>query len=230
MATVWPIVPVPDDGDDDDKDDDDDGCGAIGGMRIGRRHRSTRRKPTLVPLCPPQIPHDLTRARSWRLTRLSYGTACRGTRVLILTGGDVERALKRFFPSFSHYYNFLESSTTYRLQSPFFITGLLCMLDKYHTILTVIISSSYWFGHVCFRPQQFSCSNPGSVKNFLHDVQTGSGAHRTSYSMGTVGSFSGVKRPGREADHSPPASAEVKKMWIYISTPTYAFMAQCLIS
>jgi hypothetical protein len=26
-----------------------------------------------------------------------------------------------------------------------------------------------------------------------------------------------VKRPGREADHSPPASSEVKKMWIYIS-------------
>jgi hypothetical protein len=35
----------------------------------------------------------------------------------------------------------------------------------------------------------------------------------------------GVKRPGCEADHSPPASAEVKKMWIYTSTPLYAFMA-----
>jgi hypothetical protein len=35
----------------------------------------------------------------------------------------------------------------------------------------------------------------------------------------------GVKRPGREADHSPPASAEVKKMCIYGSTPQYAFMA-----
>jgi hypothetical protein len=32
-------------------------------------------------------------------------------------------------------------------------------------------------------------------------------------------SFPGVKRPGREADHSPPTSAEVKKMWIYTSTP-----------
>jgi hypothetical protein len=40
----------------------------------------------------------------------------------------------------------------------------------------------------------------------------------------------GVKRPGHEADHSPPTSAEVKKMWIYTSTPTYAFMAYCLIS
>jgi hypothetical protein len=38
----------------------------------------------------------------------------------------------------------------------------------------------------------------------------------------------GVKRPGREADHSPPANAEVKKMCIYTSTPPYAFMAYCL--
>jgi hypothetical protein len=29
----------------------------------------------------------------------------------------------------------------------------------------------------------------------------------------------GVKRLGREVDHSPPISAEVKKMWIYTSTP-----------
>jgi hypothetical protein len=35
---------------------------------------------------------------------------------------------------------------------------------------------------------------------------------------------SGVKRPGREADHSPPASAEVKKIWICTSNPPYAFM------
>jgi hypothetical protein len=35
--------------------------------------------------------------------------------------------------------------------------------------------------------------------------------------------FPSVKRPGREADHSLPASAEVKKMWIHTSTPPYAF-------
>jgi hypothetical protein len=35
----------------------------------------------------------------------------------------------------------------------------------------------------------------------------------------------GVKRPGREADQSSSASAEVKKMWIYMSIPLYAFMA-----
>jgi hypothetical protein len=35
----------------------------------------------------------------------------------------------------------------------------------------------------------------------------------------------GVKWPGLEADHSPPTSAEVKKIWIYTSTPPYVFMA-----
>jgi hypothetical protein len=34
-----------------------------------------------------------------------------------------------------------------------------------------------------------------------------------------------VKRPGREADHSPPTSAEVKKTWIYTSTPPYNFVS-----
>jgi hypothetical protein len=54
---------------------DDDDYGALGGMRIGRGNRSTRRKPASVPLCPPQIPHDLTcdltrdaAVRSQRLT------------------------------------------------------------------------------------------------------------------------------------------------------------------
>jgi hypothetical protein len=39
---------------------DDDDYGAVGGMRIDRGNRSTRRKPVPVPLCPPQIPYDLT--------------------------------------------------------------------------------------------------------------------------------------------------------------------------
>jgi len=40
-------------------------------------------------------------------------------------------------------------------------------------------------------------------------VQTGPGVHPASCTMGT-GSFLGVKSgPGRDADHSPPSSAEV---------------------
>jgi hypothetical protein len=38
---------------------DDGDCGAT-----GRGNRSTRRKPAPVPHCPPQIPYDLTRART----------------------------------------------------------------------------------------------------------------------------------------------------------------------
>jgi hypothetical protein len=53
-TTNWPVTPAA----------DDDECGAVGGMRIGKRNRSTRRKPALVPLCPPQIPHDLTWVRT----------------------------------------------------------------------------------------------------------------------------------------------------------------------
>jgi hypothetical protein len=66
-------------------------------------------------------------------------------------------------------------------------------------------------------------SSPGGGQEFLllHVVQTGSGVHPTFYPMDNG---AGVKRPGREADHSPPASAEVKKMWIYTYTPPYAIM------
>jgi hypothetical protein len=52
-ATNRPIVPAPGDYD-----------GETGGM-IGRGNRSTRRKPTPVPLCPPQTPHaERTRTRA----------------------------------------------------------------------------------------------------------------------------------------------------------------------
>jgi hypothetical protein len=43
---------------------DDEECGAFGGKRIGRGNGITRRKLAPVPLCPPQIPHDLTWART----------------------------------------------------------------------------------------------------------------------------------------------------------------------
>jgi hypothetical protein len=41
--------------------------------------------------------------------------------------------------------------------------------------------------------------------------------------------YPGVKQPGHEDDHSPPSTAQVKKMWSYSSTPPYVFMAFCLI-
>jgi hypothetical protein len=58
----------------------DDDYGAVGGMRIGRGNRSTRRRPAPVSLCPPQISHDLgsnpgRRGGKPATNRLSYGTA-----------------------------------------------------------------------------------------------------------------------------------------------------------
>ena len=49
----------------------------------------------------------------------------------------------------------------------------------------------------------------GGGPRFSAAVQTGPGAHPTSYTMGT-GSFQGVKRPGNGANHPPPSSSEVK--------------------
>jgi hypothetical protein len=39
----------------------------------------------------------------------------------------------------------------------------------------------------------------------------------------------GVKRPGREADHSPPSSSEFKNACSYTSSPQYVFMTRCLV-
>jgi hypothetical protein len=66
-------------------------------------------------------------------------------------------------------------------------------------------------------------SRKGQEFSLLHVVKTGSGAHPASYPMGTGGSFPWSKAAG--ADHSPPTSADVKKMLIYTSTPSYVFMA-----
>jgi hypothetical protein len=55
--------------------------------------------------------------------------------------------------------------------------------------------------------------SPPGENNFSFSlcVQTGSGAHPASCTMGTGGPFPGDKaRLGRDADHSPPSSAEVE--------------------
>jgi hypothetical protein len=56
---------------------DEGDCGVIGGMKIGRGNRSTRRKPASAPHCPPQIPLDQIRDPGGKpaTNRLSYGAA-----------------------------------------------------------------------------------------------------------------------------------------------------------
>jgi hypothetical protein len=46
--------------------------------------------------------------------------------------------------------------------------------------------------------------------SLLHTVQNGSVAQPPPYSMKTAAVSTGIKRPGREVDHSYPSSAEVK--------------------
>jgi hypothetical protein len=61
--------------------------------------------------------------------------------------------------------------------------------------------------------QGFSVRFSAGVGNFTlhHRVQNGSGAHPGSYPMGSGGG--GIKRPGREPDHSILSSAKVENAW-----------------
>jgi hypothetical protein len=69
-------------------------------------------------------------------------------------------------------------------------------------------------------------SGLGGVINFLYHTSSrpavGSIQPPIQWVPGTLSPR--VTRPWRKADNLPPAIAEVKKIWIYISTPPYAFM------
>jgi hypothetical protein len=71
---------------------------------------------------------------------------------------------------------------------------------------------------------------PAEAKDFplFHGVQAGFGSHPASYAMDTEAVSLGVKRPGCEAQHSPPSSVEVKNGGA-IPAPPFIFMAWCLI-
>jgi hypothetical protein len=73
-VTIWPTVP-------ERRMIDNKECGEVSGMRNGKGKHSSRRRHAPVPLCSPQIPHDLTRAQnrpvavgSW-INCVSYGAA-----------------------------------------------------------------------------------------------------------------------------------------------------------
>jgi hypothetical protein len=70
------------------------------------------------------------------------------------------------------------------------------------------------------RPRDRS-SSPGTVKNVLFSTSSRPVLVSTQPPIQLVpGALStGVKGQGRETNHSLPASAEVKKIWIYTSTP-----------
>jgi hypothetical protein len=65
----------------------------------------------------------------------------------------------------------------------------------------------------------------GQEFSLLHVIQTDSGHTQLPIQWVLEALSQEIKRPGREADHSPPTSAKVKT-WVYTSTPPYIFMAQ----
>jgi hypothetical protein len=71
--------------------------------------------------------------------------------------------------------------------------------------------------------REIEVRSPAEAKktSFSLCVQTSSEAHPASCTMGTGGPFPGAKaRPGRDADHSPPSSAEVEnKQELYLLSP-----------
>jgi hypothetical protein len=68
---------------------------------------------------------------------------------------------------------------------------------------------------------------PSGVKNFLFSTlfRRALGPTQSPIQWVPAAISPGVKRPGREVDHLPSTSAEVRNMWAYTSTPPYAFMA-----
>lgn len=64
---------------------------------------------------------------------------------------------------------------------------------------------------------------PVEARNALHiySIEIGFGKHSASWPISVICFFTGVMRPGRKADHSPPSTA-VKYAWSYTSSPPNA--------
>jgi hypothetical protein len=78
-------------------------------------------------------------------------------------------------------------------------------------IYQLCYSNGYKYNMTVYKGWRAEVRFPTAQDFSLHSVQTDSGAHAASIPVGYMELFPrGVKRQGREADHSPPSSAEVK--------------------
>jgi hypothetical protein len=80
---------------------------------------------------------------------------------------------------------------------------------------------------VCHFAASFQGSNLGRGKNFLFCTLSRPVLGPIQFPIQWVlrAISQGITRPGRQAGHPPPISAEVKKTWIYTSTSPYTFMS-----
>jgi hypothetical protein len=94
-----------------------------------------------------------------------------------------------------------------------YVPKILCSLSACtYTVHWSRVSSGSIVSDYGLNDRTIKVQSPAGAKDFSSSlcVQTGSGAHPASCTMGTVDPFPGGKaRPGRDADHSPPSSAEV---------------------
>jgi hypothetical protein len=72
-------------------------------------------------------------------------------------------------------------------------------------------------------------SIPGRSKKFIFSFQASSGAELTSTQPTQWSLSSRKKQAGREADHSPPSSVEIKNGGAIRPLPPYVYKMQCLI-
>jgi hypothetical protein len=85
--------------------------------------------------------------------------------------------------------------------------------QEFRKVPTEFISSGSILSDYGLDDRAIAVRFPAGAKDFSSNlcVQTVSGAHPAFCTMGTGGPFPGAKaRPGRDADHSPPSSAEVE--------------------
>jgi hypothetical protein len=158
-----------------------DECGAVGGIRFSRGNWCTQSKPTPISLCPPQIPHDL-----------GSHPGCGKATTNRLSYGTVSYVLK--------------------LKIKVLSKCLPAMVESYGMgFHTLILSTHLGNGNI----QLSQCSDGLLTRRSRFDspldsVQTGSVPTQPPIRRVPGALPQGVKRQGREADHSPPINAEVK--------------------
>jgi hypothetical protein len=95
-------------------------------------------------------------------------------------------------------------------------------------VFTAVITSNiiYIEAGIAHSVQQLATGSmiesPGRIKNFLFTTQSRPALEFTETPIQWIfGAPSpGIKRPWHELDHPPPANAEIKKMFNYLSTGT----------
>jgi hypothetical protein len=94
-----------------------------------------------------------------------------------------------------------------KLTSPMYLLLLLLLLLLLVVVVVVVVAESVWrlAAGWTIEGSEFE-SRYSQIFPLLHIIQTRSGVHAASYPVGTETLSPVLRRPGREAAHSPPTS------------------------